>query len=359
MKMKKSVFMIMATAALVSCSQNDLNEPVVNDGSQIALKSVAYSAGASTRAPFEGAIGKENVLTAFVPSSTGNSGSGEYNGSYLHTSGTMTFNSSSAATYDLTSLSDQAKSAFPVIGEQVYLFGAYPATGWTLNAKSADYTFTGAEDVMGAAEVLVTKTDVSAGDYKTLAFKHLLTKLEVKFKADGSATSAAGTIKSVKWVADDTATGNLKNKVTFTPAATETLSSFAVAGTPVAKLSFYGATETEKGKVYGKDTYLGQTYELTATSTLQAYAMVTPVVASTATEAEYFLEVIRQVEGSDVTDYISFDLMRTDNKTPFTGSTAGNAFTVVVNYTKDDIKAVATVTDWVENGEYIAEKPVN
>jgi hypothetical protein len=347
--MKKSFFMCMVAAVLVSCSKSVFENPVPADGLSIRLKSDGYFAWASTRVPFEGAFDANNVLTALVPARTT---SGDY--SAPHALGTMTFNDNRiAATYDLPLIS--GSSEFPVLpSEEVFAFGVYPAANWTrTNNGIAKYTFDGKTDVMGAREVKITKAEVTAGTYQTLAFNHLLTKLKVKLRREGSyGIDKIGKIKSIEWVADDAASGNLKNLISFTALDATTLFDFA--SPAVKSLGFYMATESAGVPVYTDNPYSNRTYELTQDFTLQAYALVASVNATQSQKNEYFLRVVRTIGGADQTNYIPFDLMGSDNKTPFTGSTAGRAFTVLVNYMGNQIKAIATVTDWVDEGEYVS-----
>jgi hypothetical protein len=343
--MKKGVFFIMSVAILAGCSKDSLVE---NDASLISLKSDAYSV--SSRVPFEGAISETNALTALVPTATA---SASYTGATLHAEGTMTFNSNLAASYNLPSLSDPSKAKLP-LGNEVHAFGIYPATGWTLAAANATYTFDGKDDVLGAKEVKVTKTDITDGNYQTLAFKHLLTKLIVKFRAEASAVTI-GKIKSVELVANSDGTADLDNKVTFAPVTAA--ATFAKATTAVKVLPFYKATASGNVVTYTNNTYSGQQYELTINSTLQAYALVAPVSATAVTDSkEYFLKVVHtDSAGTDATNILPVDLMKAGNAEAFSGDTAGSMFTIVVSYRKaEDINVLATLTDWDEQGESVA-----
>lgn len=365
--MKKSVFMIMVVAALASCSEDEFNDPVFNaDGSLIALKSTTTTASASTRAPFEGVLDGSAELTAFVPAShtIDNSGTNADLNIGAYVTGTMTFTKAgTAVSYNTIGLSNADNAVFPTTpyNEEVNLFGLYPgvAAEWTLDKtnNTASYTFTGKQDVMAAPEVKVTKADVKAQDYETLAFTHLLTKIMVKIKADATAIATVGMINTIELVGNDGGTAEITNKVIYDPRAAADNVSFDKTATPVKALSFYGATSANNVVTY-TDVVYNTTHEPGTTAALQAYAMVPPVVATSGTVNEYWLKITRNVSGNPQTNYVPFDLVRADNNTPFTGSTAGNSFTVVVNFTKDDIKAIATVTDWVDNGEYVSGVPV-
>jgi hypothetical protein len=120
----------------------------------------------------------------------------------------------------------------------------------------------------------------------------------------------------------------------------------------VQSLPFYKATEEDGVITYTDDTYTDQAFPLTSVvPALQAYALVNSVDATAAEKKEYYLKVVRT--GMSGPDYIPFDLVQSDNETPFVGPTAGRAFTVTVNYRERDvIKAVAVVSPWEEEGNY-------
>jgi hypothetical protein len=260
----------------------------------------------------------------------------------------MTFNDLAIAAAYNTPL-ETGSVTFPVSpdAEQVYAFGLYPATGWAVNASDADFTFTGKEDVLAAKEVLITKAGVDAADYEILEFNHLLTKLKVQLRGEANVVASARKIASVELVADAGGIGKLKDKVTFT--AVDATVAWTDGAT---SLPFYKATKADGAITYTNNAYTNQEYALTVDATLQAYALVAPVDASKGNEEEYFLRVQRV--GASDPDYVPFDLIAAD-KTQFTGSTAGHAFTVTVNYEEAGvIKALATVTDWIEEGESIA-----
>lgn len=353
--MKKSFFIIMAAVALASCSENEGNAPVVNNDATILLRSTTLNAGATTRTPFIGAIGATNKLTALVPSSATQ---GNY--TTMHADGTMTFNGSGAAGYDLSTLDDIAKAKFPG-DDALYLFGAYPAANWAITSGTVTATFDGSQDIMAAQEITTNKAEVQAahngsGSFKMLTFNHLLTKLEVRFKSAGAnATAAAGYIKSVELVGvkdpktdplEENDTPTLPLGITYTP-ATNT----PVFGSEAAAVPFYGLTANSEGvKTYTDVAYTGKQYTLTTSPVYQAYSIVTPVTAKeTMGDNEYFIKVVTELKGEKI---LSVDLKKVDGS-PFTGTTAGYSFVITVLYSIDDINVEAVVTDWIEAGETV------
>jgi hypothetical protein len=180
--------------------------------------------------------------------------------------------------------------------------------------------------------------------------------LKVQFRGEANVVTDAGTIKSVELVGDKTSGSTaLKDHVTFAPVDA------GVSWTHGATaLAFYQATKASDGVItYTDNTYTGQEYTLTVDATLQAYALVSPVDALKATTEEYILRVVRTVNGSIKTDYVPFDLFKADGS-EFAGNTAGHAFTVTVNYLEPNvIKALAKVTEWIEEGESIAGVSAN
>lgn len=260
----------------------------------------------------------------------------------------MTFsgvNDGTPVSYNLPSLGVDAdvKSTFPV-GNEVYLFGLYPGDTdlWTLSNTSASMTFIGKEDVMVAPELLVKRSDVESGVYRELAFSHLLTCLEVKLKAKTSdAITSTGSIKPIRLVADASGSGKIKDRLTFTPAATTNTDAVSFAeSAALTSLPFYKASTASGVTDYTDETYTNQSYVLTTSAALQAYSMVAPIVADAANENGYFLAIER---GDGDVDYVGFDLLQSDNLTPFAGSTAGYSFSVVLTYSQEYIESIQAV----------------
>jgi len=362
MKMKKSVFMIMVAAALAGCSQSDINEPQLEGDDVIRLGSTMLTAGASTRAPFVGStISATNPLTALVPSATASAG---YESTTLHVAGPMIFKGDAYTGYDVASVT-ATEARFPngfAGTDPLYLFGLYPYNKttpvWVIDTggATATATFNGSHDVMAAAEISTTKDDVKdavgggSTPFGTLAFEHLLTKLEVKFKASAAALLDFGSIKSVELVSVDATQTTLPTEVTYDPVA-ETVD-FASGSNKVAVMPFYGATTASGVTTYTDVAYTNKAYMPTTTDALQAYCLAAPATASASPAVyEYYIRIVTNGgDSSGTTKILPIDLNDADG-TKFATSTAGYAFNIIVNYTVDDIYVTATVTDWKVGGD--------
>ena len=340
---KRVLLSLSLTALLMGCSDSADPTPGGGDGALIRLRSERLSAGVASRSPY-GSDGSGDVLTAWVPSARVR-GEENTNAGYVdggHAAGTMSFSGDAAAGYDMASLGDdaEARATFPV-ENRVYVFGLYPAEAhrWDLANTSAAITITGKEDVMAAAERLVTRQGVEAGTFQTLAFSHLLTRLEVKLKAkDDAAIASVGAIRSIRLAANQPGTAKVKDRLTFVPGTGE--ATFTESETLTA-LPFYNvAVDASNLKNYTDTPYEGQSYTLTTTAALQAYGLVAPVTADATNESEYFLAIER---GDGNVDIAGFDLLQADNATPFEGSTAGYVFTVTLTYSKEYIEEVDAV----------------
>lgn len=352
MKMKKSVFMIMVAVALASCSENELN-PAAEGDDVIRLGAGTRVSGTTTRAPYVGAIGSTNKLTALVPSATA---SASYDTDKHTVTGTMTFDGGTSTGYDPASLGLPGEARFPSAAP-LYLFGLYPATSvWAIDAggATATATFDGSHDVMAAGEISTDKAEVKSAvaagtGFKSLTFNHLLTKLEVKMQATSGGLAEITNVQKIELVADATASGTLPTEVTFDPTGV-LAPDFASGTNTVATLPFYRITTTAGSTTYTDNSYVGQIYQPQPAAELQAYCLAAPVSASsTVGDDEYYIRITTATGASPV-KILPIDLKNVGGSN-FSGSTAGYAFSILVNYTVDDILVTATVTDWVSGGE--------
>jgi hypothetical protein len=342
-KMKKSFLMVCVVAALVSCTKSEVDS--VNAGDvEIGLgrPSIIDASGVVSRAPFEGAISNDNTLKARVIASITEA----FTGSPLH-NGIMDFRGNSFTNYETPS----STTTFPSTPQdpKVYLYGVYPADTWTFVTTppaKAEFTFTGKEDVMAAGKVETLKSEVAIGTYKTLNFKHLLTRLEVKLSASSDAISKLGDVSSIKLIGDELGAVSVNSKVAVVPGGTATFTSVA---SPVTSLSFYKLTDGTP-KVYTDNVI--STYTLTLDPTLVAYSLVAPVDAVSGADAkEYYLEITT----TNSVKTIGVDLNDLDGNA-FSSNTAGRAFTVsIVFRTPDQIAVNAEITPWEEEGEWQGE----
>jgi hypothetical protein len=331
-------------ATLVGCTKSEINQ-VSGEGVEIALRSdLVDASGVVSRVPFEGDVSVANVLEARVVTSIAQNFSGTY------ANGVMKFNGEVAANYEKP-LDAGTSSKFPTSTDPVYLYGVYPATGWTINNAVAEYAFTGNADVMVAGKISTTQQDVTDGTYKELRFKHALTRLEVKLSAASPEVAPAlGDVTAIKLVGSDAnSTTPVYNKVSANYASDPVSLTFSSSAT---SLNFYGLSLGADGKKAYTDTPLSA-YALKSDPTLVAYSLVAPVDATTVATKEYFLEITTATGGVKRT--IAVDLLKADS-TPFTGSTAGRSFTVSINFkSTEQIAALAVVEDWDEQGEWKGE----
>lgn len=345
--MKKSFLPLLALVAMASCTQNDMDLKGSNDQSEIRLKSTAMTIDAVvSRAPFDGTITTTtNELTAKVMKSlaTGNysaTATGLFEGEMTFTDqGTTAFGFNTTPQY------------YPADGSSVYLCGLYPTTGWTIGATAtttAEIVIDGKTDAMAAKEVTTTKADaLTGGTYKTLDFKHMLTKLKIKSIAEpttqvasDAAVAAWGKITKIE----------LQEIIGLTPLSKATVD--MKAGT---------ATYTDKSGVTvyqmsGNDTYpatdvafTGLTVSIPVAATFPgastdavdvAYSLIAPFTHDVA-KKDIFLKVYTEkyTTGFDV----KVDLNDATN-------TLGKYCIVTLIFKASKIEAMATVTDWVAGG---------
>ena len=243
--------------------------------------------------------------------------------------------------------------------EPVYFVAMYPqSTGgksWKTNTdgKQAIYTFTGCEDVMFAPQVSGTyDTAEQSGDVSkspTLAFQHLLTRIDVKMGislAQGEnlddAKEAWGTVTDIQ--IQDYYGQNL-NTVTIDLTKGEAFSYGSdiafTRSTSVSDVAFYAeGTDTPFQSDEG--------YELTDQLEKVAYTMCAPVTASN-DHHEYVISVTTSNRGEQV---LMLDLEQVISPEGEENSTRGNHFVVTLKFKKgravvSDVK----VADW-ENGGF-------
>lgn len=341
--MKKKSFILLVVAAMASCTQSDIllrsDEQV-----EIRLRSSALSVEGVTRAPFDGQISSGNKLKARVAAT---STSGTYTTNSLYVDGTMTFSDVNAETQFDEGVS--GKKYYPADGSDLYLFGLYPATGWTLTTQG-DINFTGKEDVMVAKAVQWNKAKAQAAsdNLPKLEFKHLLTKLNIKLQAeDADAIAAWGQISKIELLSVKNSVPYSKVGVNITAGTAES-NVFSVGQSP---FKCFGLTEVDnagaKVKTYTENEYASQTYTLTTTATYQAYSLIAPVDL-TATTGDLKFKVYA-AGAKDGAQEVVVEL-KTVEGTDFTGYTQGKAFDINLKFKATTIVGAASVTDWAQAG---------
>ena len=342
--MKKALFAISALAltSFVSCNKTEVNTATPSvDPNEITVS--MSSLDVATKKPYDGTISSINPLVARVlASQTSGDYTDEYQGS---TNGYIKFTDESTAVgFTSQNGSEKNPKFYPATANaEIFLFGLYPnTTTWTTSTKgSATAAFTGCEDIMVAPETKSIKS-TSNGN---LAFKHKLTQLIVKFEVeDANAQNGWGTITDLTLSSINTASGAVKpaNGITVTTTDTPTVSFTGNADTP-----FYGCSETSFTDTKFTATDLSDITVGSSNGKVVAYTLCQPIdAANISTDADYKITV----KNANTTREVSVDLKNDDNRTSFTESTEGYAFTITLNFKATEILATASVTDWKDGG---------
>lgn len=343
--MKKLYVPVLALLTLASCSKSELaNRPVVeNDMVEIMATSKALTI--ETRAPFEGSIASDNTLTAVVLGSTTTA---DYTTRYCD--GTITFaDDTNAKGFDTT------PKYYPVSDATVYFCALYPTAlaDWKDIATTAKYTFDGKTDVMAAAEKEGKKSTAMAGTHPSFEFKHLLTKLVVKVKAeDENAQNVWGDITGISLVKANNSSVFDTAEVTLATGAAATGTAFSNAAADGMAFYHINAAATPAYTDNAVDA-TDNKIELTTDAVAAAYSLVAPIIAENGVK-HFTLSVDTKLDETVTTKEVSFDLYKAkvgeEDPAVFSGDTQGKAFEVTLTFKATEIVATATVTDWVKGG---------
>lgn len=326
--MKKILFTVLAAAALVGCTKE--NSGVTYADNEILASATTLSVDAITKAPVEG------YGTGFLARVPISQTDGDYTTEY-GTAAFMKFTDATNAVGFVSSDGSASAAKFYPANGSVYLCGLFPATTWTMNGTKASFTFNGSHDVMAAPQVTSTKAD-APDSYKTLAFKHLLTQITVKFNAETEEDAKAwGNITGLELLSAENGEVKLANQ------AIVTLKDGTAEFTGTAGTGFYAVT--------GGTTYSDTEYSSTAipvdNATAVAYTMCAPVKADGNTGAEYKLKI---TSASNATEIVDINLKQSGNSADFVDSTAGYSFNIELTFKATEIKAIATITPWKDGG---------
>ncbi|MDL2277409.1 fimbrillin family protein [Parabacteroides sp. OttesenSCG-928-G07] len=345
--MRKSYVWIVAiigmATALAGCSKDNDSDwgGGAEENVEIRAKSKALSLEVSTKAPFEGTISSSNTLTARVLTSTS---TGDY--SSLHSNGKMTFgtNGTDSVAYTTGTDSGFSGSAFYPGDQTLYFAGLYPADTWSNIGTTATYTVDGKSDIMSAAQ----QSDKKGGNAPTLAFNHLLTKLEISVKADdAAAVDAWGKITDMTLV--KISNGNNPNKLT-----TVTLSTGAAtfSSSTTDSIPFYIYDSTTPAYTDNAVAALTETaITIPTTAGKVAYSMVTPVAIAADTDASVtnaYTIALKTTKNTNWTN-VPVTITKGTGSLTFT-NTAGYSFNITLTFKGSVITAKATVTEWVDGG---------
>ncbi len=324
---------MMAVAALASCSQDE-QVNISTGENEIVAGATTLSVDAATKAPVN-SIPAAGLLARVPVSQT----DGNYATEWQTNEGYMKFMAADQATSFCNSTGTKAPKFYPADGN-IYLCGLYPEQGWGTLSTTATATINGNNDLMAAAQVTTTKDD-APDNFKTLTFKHLLTQLRIQFQAaDQAAVDAWGNITSLKLLKSDGSTP-IESQATVT--LKDGTATFSGSGT----VNFFQATSKT---AFTDDVYAAKAP--TTTATYVAYILCPSTTGDGSTGAEYQLEITSAGGAKEV---VALDLME-DTDTHFTGPTAGNAFDILLNFKATEIKAMASITPWVDKGQ--TEVPV-
>lgn len=359
--MKQSYYFLIGGLALLSaCSQNDMPDGSAVTGDEIRATARALSMNADTqadtRAAYTATDAKGMKALVLATQTTGDYdlnttiGTGK-----LYAKGTMTFDAADAehSSVEYASSGFEGNAKLPADKSSLFLCALYPSDGafvgkdWSGIGSTASYTFDGTQDVMAAPQKEVAKgatgdgTTAAAGT-ASFAFGHLLTKIDIKVKADiAEAAEAWGVVKSVT-LSKVLGAASFQNTVSVTLADGTAATGSAFSGSvPSWKTyaAFAGAApDTE---------FTGGSVALTTTGTLAATTMLAPFTATNAATDLEFTIVTKNAIGSDYTSKVGVKLPA--------GDTQGNAYTVTLNFKVASITGTATVDGWTVKDAGVTE----
>ncbi len=336
--MKKFLFPLLTIAVLVSCSKENPSSENSSDG-RVEIKVASQALEVTSRSPFEGTIGENEPLRALVPASLKQ---GNYSEPYDGPHGYMIFSNNGVSAVGFVNSDDWSTSAakyYPADPDKkVFLCGLYPHNVWgTSFSTEAKAKIDGKTDLMAAKEILTMKEDVQTGAPKTLEFKHLLTRLDIKLTAENTDAKAAwGNITSLK----------LSKVKEVAPASqiTVDLTSGAVKNNGFTGTDPTMCYNTTNDREITHDAPLTlENYPVSAT----AYTLCQPVNASSG-ENHYTLEIT--TTGHQDTYVIPLTLKYDSKFQGNTNTTTGQAFEVSLTFKVSTIQAKATVAEWEEAG---------
>lgn len=179
--MKRITYLLAVTCSLFSCQDESLTE-----GKPIYL-SASLERQAESRTPYLSSTEPtpDEVLHAAVWATTT---SGTYIGQDKNGK-----NSDNVVDIHATADFDDGQpkllnaAVYPNSDVQVDFIGLHPNSGWTTEGnagKVAEYSFNGSQDVMFAPKVMGRYAEDNTENILTLEFKHLLTWLRIKIKAE-------------------------------------------------------------------------------------------------------------------------------------------------------------------------------
>lgn len=372
---------------LASCTETDLS---VHSGDAADTGGTEMRVGAGTaprtRTPFDGdQITTDRPLIANVIAfnqKAGDDTQGDYTSVYNN--GTMVFN-------DNTTAFGYTVPKFYPGNKPVFLVGFHPnnAAGtdatpdiWTHDATAgtAAAAISGKADLMATKPVRTTKNEAKAGQYQTITFDHMLTKIIVKIKGVPDRWGKVTDIALYAAGADKTA--GLKNICTVSPEPlygpstqfdkTNPVFSADATNTTVPQL-FVASSSTQTTQQpdpndstqtidvttetfsYTDTPYTGDgDREISADPYTVAYGMFQPIQAD---QENYYIKVKTEKGKENQLDQpderiLKVSQLLTADATPqqFLDYSMGWQFIITIDFSMAEIKAYATVVKWNEGG---------
>ena len=392
---------MLAVAAMASCSKSDVESrpvvPVVGDVEIVSASKVSVI----TRTPFEGTLDDKanNKLTAYVYATKLDNTNAyvSYDAANLAAEGYMTFVSSNTqdgatSKYPVAAVGFQKEDTatpgtyvadpqyYPANDNPLYMVGLVPAVkaDWTMDADSkvATHAIDGKTDIMASAVTkngtdAIQKSKASATVYPAFNFTHKLTLVNVKvYTPTQKEQEAWGKITKIELVSVNGVAAGVNQNCDVTLETGVAAWTGAAAGetTP-----FYAYNTTDKytdklistddDKTADADANFGAVEiatAATATGTATdadaqyvAYSMIAPFTTkSTGTKITNMVLKVYTEKNTDGIEAPIGGLYETtdvhpDTGTIYAGSTEGKKFDVTLKFIGKEIKASASVTDWV------------
>lgn len=383
--MKKSILSLLAVAAMVSCTQNEMDQKEIS-GDQVEIRltpNVGTVAQTRTSYDVTAPTATDSLAAVVLVSKKANlydpAGSDLLNNSIYRVS----FKDATTPTGFSDGTTGLATPVYyPADGSTVYMWGLYPygkvvtatpaAGEWQITAagSTANYTITGKEDVMVTKEIKSDKSQATTVknyvDTK-LEFSHLLTKLIVKAKGDSAAIKAFGNITDITLVGVSTSTpaSNIANKVAIVLASDATLATAPnvnITGTE-SSLPFYaysrGATPAQLDSAFVNltSTSVPKYFSIpddvnNANGKVIAYSIVPPIANVAAGSVAYLLNVKTEKGGANG---FNVPVVLMDNASPaaqFAGPTVSKTFTISLTFKAAEIKSIVAVGAWTPQGDF-------
>ncbi|NDV56642.1 fimbrillin family protein [Bacteroides sp. 519] len=314
--MKKEVCCVLFVAiAAAGCIGEDTSR--CNNMGPVEFKLSAKIEADETRTPYNPS---EN-LTARVLASTC---AGDYDPTYANGIIAFACNGTSQGSYQELGFTGNRYFANDN-NDPVYFVGLYPANNWQTERNVALYTLDGKTDLMAAAQVYKRRTEVQKDAFNCpqLVFKRLLTKLEIRIKAENEkAAETWGEITKIELVG---AKGGL-----YSMASVDLELGTASFGLPVDDYPVYIMSETNGKMIYTNTKFENQSFPVSLTietPVYKAYTLTAPIVPGTSGYDYTFRIYTTKAKDSFVTVGVN---LKDANGNQFKKKTTGKSFVITL-----------------------------